>query len=92
LAEDGVAIPDASVFLLAKDSGQHLVVQSDQTGAYRFTSRVQPGEYRLVAASDLAGWQRQDPATAARLAANGTELKVGPRESRAVDLKIQSIR
>jgi hypothetical protein len=92
LAEDGAAIPDASVFLVPKDSGQHLVAQSDQTGAYRFTSGVQPGQYRLVAAADLAGWQRQDAATVARLAANGTELKVGPQESRAVDLKIQSTR
>ena len=92
LAADGAAIPDASVFLVPKQSGQHLVAQSDQTGVYQFALGVQPGEYRLVAASDLPGWQQQDAATVARLAANGTELKLGPRESRAVDLKIPATR
>ena len=92
LAADGAAIPDASVLLVPKGSGKHLVVQSDQTGVYRFAIGVQPGEYRLVAASDLPGWQQQDAATAARLAANGMELKLGPRESRTVDLKIPATR
>lgn len=92
LAADDAAIPDASVLLVPKGPGQPRVVQSDQTGTYQFTSGVQPGEYRLVAAADLMAWQRQDTATATRLAANGMELKLGPRESRAVDLRIQANR
>jgi hypothetical protein len=92
LAADGAAIPDASVLLVPRGSGNHLVAQSDQTGVYQFAVEVQSGEYRLVAASDLPRWQRQDAATVARLAANGMELKLGPRESRTVDLKITSIR
>ena len=92
LAADDAAIPDAPVLLVPQGSGQHLVAQSDQTGAYRFATGVRPGKYRVVAASDLMGWQLQDTATATRLAANGTELELGPRESRTVDLKIQSSR
>jgi hypothetical protein len=92
LAADGAAIPDASVLLVPKQPGPHLVSQSDQTGAYQFAAGVRPGEYRLVAASDLLAWQRQDEATAARLAADGLKLELGPRESRTVDLKIQSAR
>jgi hypothetical protein len=92
LAADGAAIPDASVLLVPKGSGKHLVAQSDQTGVYQFAVGVQPGEYRLVAASDLPGWQQQDAATATRLAASGMELKLGPRESRTVDLKIPAAR
>jgi hypothetical protein len=91
LAEDGAAIPDASVLLLPKDSGRRLAAQSDQTGAYQFTTGIRPGEYRLVAVSDLPDWKRKDEATAASLAAAGMELTLGPRESRMVDLKIQSI-
>jgi hypothetical protein len=92
LAADDSVIPDASVFLVPKGSGKPLVRQSDQTGTYQFTSAVQPGEYRLVAASDLLEWQRQDTATVTRLATNGTELTLGPRESRAIDLRIQNPR
>lgn len=92
LAADGAAIPDASVLLVPQGSGQHLVAQSDQTGAYQFATGVPPGKYRVVAASDSMGWQLQDTATATRLAANGTELELGPRGSRTVDLKILSIR
>jgi hypothetical protein len=89
LTDDGAAVPDASVLLVPEGTGVHLTAQSDQTGAYRFTSRISPGEYRLVAVSDLSEWKRQDAATAATLAANGVELQLGPRESRSVDLKIQ---
>ena len=92
LAADGAAFPDASVFLVPEGSGQHLVAQSDQTGAYQFATGVRPGKYRVVAASDLMGWQLQDTATATRLAANGTEMELGPRGSRTVDLKIPSTR
>lgn len=92
LAADGAAIPDAPVLLIPQESGQHLEAQSDQTGAYRFATGVRPGKYRVVAAPDLVEWQLQDTATATRLAANGTELELGPRESRTVDLKIQSSR
>jgi hypothetical protein len=92
LAGDDSAIPDASVFLVPKEPGSHYVVQSDQTGTYRFAASVPPGSYRLVAAQHLMGWQRTDAATAARLAASGTELKLGPRESRTVDLKITAAR
>ncbi|MGA3015747.1 MAG: carboxypeptidase-like regulatory domain-containing protein [Bryobacteraceae bacterium] len=89
LATDDSAIPDATVLLVPKGSGKPLVGQSDQTGTYRFTSGVQPGEYRLVAASDLMEWQRQDAATVTRLAANGVDLSLGPKESRTLDLKVQ---
>jgi hypothetical protein len=89
LAADDAAIPDASVFLVPKGAGQPLVVQSDQAGTYQFSSGVQPGEYRLVAAPDLTEWQQQDTATVARLAASGMELQLGSRESRAVDLRIR---
>jgi hypothetical protein len=92
LAADGAAIPDASVLLIPRGSGKHLVAHSDQRGVYQFAVGVQPGEYRLVAAPDLPGWQQQDAATAARLAANGMELKLGSRESRTVDLKIPAAR
>ena len=92
LAADDSAIPDASVFLIPKGSGKPLLRQSDQTGTYQFAAGVQPGEYRLVAASDLLEWQRQDTATVTRLATNGTELTLGPRESRAIDLRIQNPR
>jgi hypothetical protein len=86
LAADDAAIPDASVFLVPKGPGRPLVVQSDQTGSYQFTSGVQPGDYRLAAASLMEG-RPQDTATASRLAANGMELKLSPRESRTIDLR-----
>ncbi len=92
LAADGGAIPDTPVLLVPKGSGKHLVGRSDQAGVYQFSFGVLPGEYRVVAAPDLPGWQQQDSATAARSAANGTEVKLGSRESRTVDLKIPSIR
>jgi hypothetical protein len=92
LAADDSAIPDASVFLVPKGSEKPLVRQSDQAGAYQFTSGVPPGEYRLVAASDLMEWQRQDAATVTHLAASGVDLTLGPRESRTVDLRIQATR
>jgi hypothetical protein len=92
LAADGAAIPDASVLLVPRGSGKHLVAQSDQTGVYQFAVGVQPGDYRLVAAPDLPGWQQQDSATVARLATSGMELKLGSRESRTVDLKIPATR
>jgi hypothetical protein len=47
LTADGAAVPDAQVFLASKDSSARLTSQSDQTGAYQFTSGVRPGEYRL---------------------------------------------
>jgi hypothetical protein len=70
LTAGGAAVPDASVVLALKDSDQLLTTHSDQTGAYRFTSGVRSGEYRL----SIAG-------------GTGMELKLGPRESRTVDLK-----
>jgi hypothetical protein len=90
LTADGAAIPDAPILLIPQESGQHLVAKSDQTGAYRFSTEVRPGKYRVVAVSDLMEWQLQDTATATRRAANGTELELGPRQARTVDLKIQS--
>jgi len=92
LTADGAAIPDAPILLIPQESGQHLVAKSDQTGAYRFSTEVRPGKYRVVAVSDSMEWQLQDTATATRLAANGTELELGPRQARTVDLKIQSAR
>jgi hypothetical protein len=92
LADDGAAVPDASVLLVPKDSGRHLAAQSDQAGAYQFITGIRPGKYRLAAVSDLPGWKRQDAAAAASLAAGGMDLELGPRQSRTVDLKIQSTR
>jgi hypothetical protein len=92
LGADGSAVAEASVFLVPKEPGSHHVVQSDQTGAYRFATGVPPGSYSLVAAQHLMRWQRQDEATVARLASNGMKLELGPRESRVVDLRIQAAR
>jgi len=91
LAEDGSAIQDASVFLVPTDPGNHYVVQSDRTGTYSFGPDIPPGRYKLVAAEDLMGWQRTDAATAARLAGQGKELKLDPRESRIMDVKVQPL-
>ena len=49
---------------------------------------TQPGEYQLVAASDLPGWQQQDAAIVAHLAGNGMKLELGSREFRVVGRKI----
>jgi hypothetical protein len=89
LTADDVAILDASVILVPKGPGRPLVAHSDQAGTYLFAYGVQPGEYRLVAASGLTEWQEQDNATIALLAAGGTELRLGPRESRTVDLRVR---
>jgi hypothetical protein len=91
LAEDGAGVPDASVFLVPEDPGSHYVVQTDQTGAYRFAPGIRPGEYRLVAAQDVREWQRTDAGTAARLAEHGRELRLNPRESRIMDVKVQPL-
>jgi hypothetical protein len=90
LAADDAEIPDASVLLLPGRSGQPLVIQADQTGTYQFTSGVPPGEYRIAAVPDLLEWQRQDAATVARLAADGKEITLGPRESRTIDLRVKA--
>ncbi len=90
LTEDDAAVPDASVVLIPNGSGALQVVQADQAGTYQFPSGVEPAEYRLAAVHNLTEWQRQDPATIARLAANGLECKLGPRESRTIGLRVQS--
>jgi hypothetical protein len=89
LTEDGAAIADAFVFLVSKSSGHFLAAQSDQAGGFLFATGVQPGEYRLAASANLTSWQRQDAATVARIAANGSEIRLGARESRAVDVTLR---
>jgi hypothetical protein len=91
LAEDGAAIPDASVFLVSKDSARVLSAQSDQTGAFQFAVGVPPGEYLLAASNNLSSWQRQDEAIVTRLAANGTQLTMSSHESRTVDVKLRPL-
>ncbi len=88
LAEDGAAIPDATVLLVPEDSGIHHSVQSDQAGAYTFGATIPPGSYKLVAERDLLMWQRTDAATAARLAMHGRELDLRPGEYRTIDVKL----
>jgi len=90
LTADDAVVPDASVVLIPNGSGALQVVQADQKGTYQFPSGVEPAEYRLAAAPNLTEWQRQDPAIVARLAAGGVECKLGPRESRTIDLRVQS--
>jgi len=92
LAADDAAVPDATVLLIPSDGGQPLMVQSDQAGAYRFNAGVRPGEYKLAAATDRVGSGAPDPVIAARIAANGIQLTLGPRESRTVDARVQSSR
>ncbi|MBK9168447.1 MAG: hypothetical protein IPM24_13395 [Bryobacterales bacterium] len=68
------------------------VVQADQAGAYEFNAGVPPGDYKLAAAEGITRWHAQDPETVARLAARGTEMRLGPRESRAVNPAVAAIR
>jgi hypothetical protein len=90
-SSDGAVVPDATVFLVPRQSGQPLTVQSDQTGTYRFRTGVAPGDYRVIAATDVSEVQQQDSAFVTRFAAQGVEVTLGPRDSRTLDLKISSV-
>jgi hypothetical protein len=92
LAEDGTAIPDASVLLAASEPGRAWAALADQNGVYRFPSGLPPGKYRIAAVENLLESQRLDNTVVARLAASGIELTLGPHESRVVDPKLSVAR
>ncbi len=88
---DQEVISDAVLCLVSKGSGAHQVGYSSQDGSFRFQG-VKPGKYSLAAMTDAAPSSFIDDATVARVAAQGMDVELGPRESRQMEVKIQKSR
>ena len=84
---DREAISDAVLFLVSKNSGTRQVAYSSQDGSFRFQG-VRPGKYSLAAMPDAVPSRFVDDATVARVAAQGMDLDLGPRESRHIEIKL----
>jgi len=84
---DKETISDAVLFPVSKNSGARQVAYSSQDGSFRFQS-VRPGKYRLAAMADAAPSSFIDDATVARVAAQGMDLDLGPRDSRHIEIKL----
>ncbi len=91
IGADQEVISDAVLLLVSKSSGTHQVGYSSQEGSFRFES-IKPGKYSLAAMPDAAPSIFIDDATVARVAAQGTDVELGPRESRSMDIRIQRSR
>ena len=88
LTEDAAPVPDATVVLVPRSGGRPWTAQSDQNGQYRFSVGIAPGDYRIVAVVDLPALRREDTALLTRIAAQGTELTLNPRDAKALDLNL----
>jgi len=85
-------VQDAIVVLIRKRaSDEHAIStqQSDQSGAFKFGG-VAPGDYQLLALTDLFEGEAEDPAFVAAQMSAAVELSADPRSSHAVTLKVRS--
>lgn len=84
-----VPMPDATVFLIPNRTDQVRTAQTDQSGTYRFSSGVEPGEYRLVAVQDLPDSQRRDGGLASLFLSRATDsITLRTRDNKVIDLKV----
>jgi hypothetical protein len=84
-----VPVPDATVFLIPSRTDQVRTAQTDQSGTYRFSSGVEPDEYKLVAVQDLPDSQRRDGRLASRFLSRATDsITLRTRDNKVIDLKV----
>jgi hypothetical protein len=84
-----VPMPDATVFLIPSRTDQVRTAQTDQSGTYRFSSGVEPGEYRLVAVQDLPDSQRRDGRLASLFLSRATDsITLRTRDNKVIELKV----
>ncbi len=79
-------VAEATVFLIPDRGNPVRSAQSDQNGAYRFESAIEPGDYRIVAVDDLPESQRSGSRAADRFLDRAVRLKLNQQESRDLDL------
>jgi hypothetical protein len=84
--ESHQAVPEATVFLIPAAGDEVRAAQTDQAGAYRFTSGLPPGEYKLVAVAGLAESQRWDGLESRRYLDRAVSLKLAARQQAVRDL------
>lgn len=92
LDESDKPVPDSFVCLFARDGGNTVVVPSDQDGVYSISSGVKAGDYRIVAIAGLDETERQSSVSIDAYAGKAIPLRLGAREARALDLKVQHTR
>ena len=71
------------------DTDPILTRQSDNSGVFEFTS-LDPGKYEILALSGLYAGEASDPAFVANHASLASEVEVAAKESRTVNLKVNS--
>lgn len=88
---DNEVISDAVVFLVARNFGARQVAYSTQDGSFRFHN-VRPGKYSLAAMTDAVPSSFIVDATVAQVAGRGTDVELGPRETRHLEIRIEGNR
>jgi hypothetical protein len=88
----GKPVPDAIVVLVSKPGAgdpstvQITSTQSDQNGAYQFGSGISPGEYQLLALTDLPEERAEDPVLVSRFLPNATTVTLAASSRQQIRL------
>jgi len=84
--EDGKNLPDSVVTLFSADGKSPPARQSTDDGSFKLPS-LRPGKYKLFAWEEVDINRWQDPAFLKKYEGYATEITVGPKETKSVELR-----
>jgi hypothetical protein len=89
---DGKTADDAVVVLISRRTGEVVsAVAVDQSGSFRLTRGVEPGEYRVAALRGITEDDAMDPDTIAPYLSRAVDVEVHPGGGAVVDCPVYSI-
>jgi hypothetical protein len=89
--KDRVPVHDATVILVPKDQslGSIVSVRSDRAGGFQFQSGIAPGEYSIVALTNLVDGEDQNPDFVRDQITRATELALDKKETKSLRLVVR---
>jgi hypothetical protein len=89
--QDDVPVRDATVILIPKDQslGSILSLRSGRTGGFQFQSGIVPGEYSIVALTDLFDGDDQNPDFVRDQMTRATQVALDRKETKSLRLVVR---
>jgi hypothetical protein len=89
--KDNVPVHDATVILIPKDQslGSILSVRSGHSGRFQFQSGIAPGDYSIVALTNLFDGEDQNPDFVRDQMARGTQLALDKKETKSLTFVVR---